>query len=113
MFLTSCFDFGENWRDGNYAVYWIDNSSEKVLGYGVGDGGFVQRIGANIISVGANKSFISAISCRKTACGYFYIDRKKDHKFADGHEAVYGPFSEKQFEAKTVELGLPNLSVKI
>ena len=113
LFLTACSDFGENWRSGDYAVYWIDNPNDKELGYEVGDGVFITRINSRISAVGENESYISAISCSKNKCSYFYIDRKKDHKYADGPEAVYGPFNKEQFEIKTAELGLPALSTKI
>ncbi len=113
LFLAGCSDFGENWRNGKYAVFWIDDPDNKVLGYEVEDGAFIKRIGPKISAVGANDSYISAVSCRRNRCSYFYIDREKDHKYADGPEAVYGPYGKDQFDAKTIELELPVLSTKI
>lgn len=113
LFLTACSDFGENWRSGDYAVYWIDNPDDKVLGYEVGEGAFIKRIDARISAVGANENYISAISCSNNKCSYFYIDRLKDHKYADGPEAVNGPYNKEEFEAKTSELSLPTLSTQI
>lgn len=113
LLLAGCSDSGEKWRSGDYVVYWIDNTNERVLGYDVGDGAFIKRIDAKVKSVGANEGYISVVSCQETKCSYFYIDRKIDHKYADSHESVSGPFNEEQFKSKSTELGLPTLSVEI
>ncbi len=110
--LGGCiFDSGEKWKDSPYIVIWIDDGKNMTLNYEVGDGGSVERVGKKIMAVGSNKKYIvvkqnpdgnSAIT------KYYFVDRNKDHKYADPDEAVVGPLTEEEFEKRKVQLKLPD-----
>ncbi len=82
------------WSNGPYEVYWIDGV--KSLGFNVGDGAYIGRIDEPK-SINANEKFITVYACPEQSFAYCYIDREKDHKFADATEFVFGPHTKESF----------------
>ncbi|WP_417357257.1 hypothetical protein [Gallaecimonas pentaromativorans] len=98
-----------SWSEGPYEVYWIDGV--KSLGFNVGDGAYIGRIDEPKF-INANEKFISVYACPEESCAYYYIDRSKDHKFAEPTEFVFGPYSQEAFMGLQQKLLLPELSTK-
>ncbi len=94
------------WHDGSYEIYWVDG--QKRLGFHVGDGVYIRRVDAPR-AIKTNSDFISVYACPEQQCVFYYIDRAKDHKFADSDEFVFGPFSQTQFAALRQKLPLPEI----
>ena len=108
-FLVTFFILGcsSSWRDGPYEVYWIDG--KKSLGFIVGEGSYIERI-EEPKEIKADTNFISVYACPEKSCAYYYIDRVKDHKFAESTEFVFGPYTKQEFEKLQKELSLPNIN---
>ena len=103
LFLLGC---SPSWKEGPYEVNWIDGT--KTLGYSLGEGAYIGRIDEPRI-IASNENYISVYACPDDPCSYYYIDKIKDHKFAEHDEFVYGPFTELEFAALVVSLGLPKV----
>lgn len=101
LLLASCSPY---WAEPPYEVYWIDGT--KTLGYAVGDGAFISRVDEPV-NIASNNRYLSVYACPKTQCAFYYIDKEKDHKYADHDEFVYGPFSQQQFEMLAEQNDLP------
>jgi len=98
----------QEWSDGPYKIYWING--ERKLGYSLGNGAFISRLDAPKL-ISSNNQFISIYSCHDMKCHYFYIDKEKDHKFAEHNEFVYGPFDTKNYKILKDKLNLPTLNI--
>jgi len=103
LFILGC---SPSWEESPYEVYWIDGA--KSLGYSLGEGMFIGRIDEPK-SIKSNENYISIYACPEEYCSYYYIDKNKDHKFAEHNEFVYGPYSENQFSVLVSRLGLPSV----
>lgn len=90
-----------------YEVYYIDGV--KTLGYSIGEGSYIGRINEPK-NINANKKYISVYACLYKTCYFYYIDKTKDHKFADHYEFVFGPYTNEQFTRLVKKLGLPSIS---
>lgn len=101
IFIVGC---SSSWSDGPYEVYWI--AGKKSLGYSLGEGSYIQRI-EEPKEIKANKYFISVYACPESSCAFYYINRVKDHKFAESSEFVFGPYTEQEFEKLQKQLPLP------
>lgn len=106
LLLVSC---SSSWSEPPYEVYWINGV--KSLGFRVGNGAYIGRIDEPRF-INANKKFISVYACPEESCAYYYIDRIKDHKFAESTEFVFGPYTKKVFFGLQQKLLLPELSAK-
>ncbi|MCF2911255.1 hypothetical protein L1285_23460 [Pseudoalteromonas sp. DL2-H2.2] len=104
LFLIAC---SPSWEESPYEVYYIDGT--KTLGYSLGEGGYIGRIDEPV-NIKANEKFISVYACPYKACGFYYIDKIKDHKFAEHDEFVFGPYTNEQFIRLVKKLGLPSIS---
>ncbi len=111
LYLTAALLAGcsASWSDGPYEVYLID--SVRTLGFRIGEGAYIGRIDEPK-NINANKKYISVYACPEEVCAYYYIDRIKDHKFADPAEFVYGPYTKKAFTQLQNSLLLPELGSK-
>jgi hypothetical protein len=109
LFLVALSIIGcsSSWSDGPYEVYWIDGT--KSLGYNVGEGAYIKRIEESK-EINANSHFISVYACPEKSCAFYYIDRVKDHEFAESTEFVFGPYTKQEFEKLQKELSLPNIN---
>jgi hypothetical protein len=112
--LSGCiFDHGELWRDGPYSVGWIDSGDSLTLSYDVGNDAAIGRVDEKVVAVGSNLRYVVVKQIPRhgpAAINYFYVDRARDHAYADPKDAVSGPFTESEFEKKRAELKLPELS---
>ena len=107
------FDSGVEWRDGPYILIWIDVPSSTTLNYDLEGGTSVGRIDETVFSVGRNDRYIVAKQHPRGDKGitnYFFIDKAKDHPYADPHDVVVGPLSEMEFRTKARELRLPEFT---
>ncbi|MBE0357356.1 hypothetical protein [Pseudoalteromonas phenolica] len=103
IFLLGC---SPNWREAPYEVYIIDGT--KSLGYALGNGGYIGRIDEPV-NIASDETFLSVYACPKNVCGFYYIDKRNDHKYAEAQDVVFGPLSEEQFLSLHIELGVPHL----
>ncbi|WP_105254938.1 hypothetical protein [Pseudoalteromonas sp. T1lg75] len=94
------------WKELPYEVYYIDGA--KTLGYSLGDGAYIGRVDEPKY-IATNTKYISVYACPENTCSYFYIDKTKDHKFAEHNEFVFGPYTKAQFAGLESKLGLPQL----
>lgn len=94
------------WEEPPYEVYYIDGT--KTLGYSIGEGSYIGRIDEPI-NINANKKYISVYACPYKTCSFYYIDKTKDHKFAEHDEFVFGPYTNEQFTTLVKKLGLPSV----
>lgn len=104
LFLSGC---SPVWEEPPYEVYYIDGT--KTLGHSLGEGAYIGRIDEPI-NIETNEKFISVYACPYETCAFYYIDKIKDHKFAEHDEFVYGPYTKDQFSALIKKLGLPVVS---
>lgn len=111
LFLVGCiFDSGELWRDDPYFVLWLDSGDNVALYFDLGKDGAIGRVQPRVVAVGSNDNYVVVKQAGNHGVNYFYLDRTKDHKFADPKESVFGPFSESEFDKKRMELNLPTFS---
>ena len=106
VLLLGC---GQSWKEEPYEVIWINGTSS--LGYNVGNGAYIGRVDFPM-HIASNENYISVYACEDSVCSFYYIDKVKDHKYADHGEFVYGPFSKDTFSAIKDNLGLPNIEIK-
>ncbi len=104
LLLASC---SQIWEEQPYEVYYID--STKALGYSLGEDAYIRRIDEPV-NIDTNKKYISVYACPYETFAFYYIDKTKDHKFAEHDEFVYGPYTKEQFSALIKKLGLPSIS---
>jgi len=109
--LGSCglFDSGTPWRDGRYALLWIDLPDDVGLDYDVGSGGWTTLVDVRVFAVGSDARYIVAKQHPKgdrSITNYFIIDKRLDpNRPASG--AVMGPLTAREFEVKQRDLQLP------
>ncbi|KAF7783547.1 hypothetical protein PRUB_a3341 [Pseudoalteromonas rubra] len=103
LFLVGC---SPVWEEPPYEIYYIDGA--KTLGYRLGEGGYIGRVDEPEL-VKTNEKYISVYACPHKSCAFYYIDKAKDHKFAEADEFVFGPYTKAQFTALVKKLGLPNV----
>ena len=104
LFLIGC---SPAWEEQPYEVYYIDGT--KTLGHSLGEGAYIGRIDEPV-NIETNEKYISVYACPHETCAFYYIDKIKDHKFAEHDEFVYGPYTKDQFSALVKKLGLPVVS---
>jgi hypothetical protein len=112
VILVSCiiiFSLWPSWSDGPYEVYWIDG--KKSLGYSLGEGAHIRRI-ESPRKIEANEKYISIYACPDDSCGFYYIDRTKDHQFAEATEFVFGPYTKAKFMELQQTMLLPMLDTE-
>jgi hypothetical protein len=110
--LISCiivFSLWPSWSDGPYEVYWIDE--QKSLGYSLGEGAYIRRID-NPQELQVNEKYISLYACPEDSCGFYYIDKSKDHQFAEPTEFVFGPYTKDKFMELQQTMLLPMLNIE-
>jgi len=95
------------WEESPYEVYYIDGT--KTLGHSIGEDMYIGRIDEPV-NIETNDKYISVYACPYEACSFYYIDKIKDHKFAEHDEFVYGPYTKEQFSALIKQIGLPSVS---
>ncbi|MDR7120928.1 hypothetical protein [Rheinheimera soli] len=111
VILVSCiiiFSLWPSWSDGPYEVYWIDG--KKSLGYSLGDGAYIRRI-ENPREIQVNEKYISLYACPEDSCGFYYIDKSKDHQYAEAAEFVFGPYTKSKFMELQQTMLLPMLKI--
>ena len=104
LLLLSC---SPAWEESPYEVYYIDGT--KTLGHSLGEGAYIGRIDEPV-NIEANDKYISVYACPYKTCAFYYIDKIKDHKFAEHDEFVYGPYTKEQFSVLVKKVGLPSVS---
>jgi hypothetical protein len=110
IFCINFFGCSPSWSDGPYEVYWIDG--QKSIGYSLGDGAYIGRIDEPK-EIQANEKYISVYACPEDSCGFYFIDKVKDHKFAEPTEFVFGPYTKNKFAELQQAMSLPILNVEV
>jgi hypothetical protein len=98
-----------SWQESPYEVYYIDGS--KALGYHLDEGTYIGRID-DPKQIASNDSYLSVYACPDGICAFYYIDKVKDHKFADHDEFVFGPYTKQAFLDVQRVLSLPQLDIE-
>jgi len=108
--LQSC-DSRTEWHDGNYEVVWID-TPELSLYLNVGEGALNQRVGPEVIAVGANSKYITVKQRDPNTklISFYFIEKATDGIYKNSAEVTKGPFSESEFQKLSTELDLPKFS---
>jgi hypothetical protein len=110
VLLVACrlFDSGIEWRNGRFALLWIDVPDEVRLSYDEGNGGWSEIIPAQVFAVGSDDRFIVAQQHPggdRAVTNYFVLDTRQ---YDSSHRAgLIGPLNTAQFERKASELKLP------
>lgn len=118
ILLCSCglFDSDVMWRGGPYVFMWIDTVDNSTVSYELDEGTSIGRIDATVYAVGWDGRYLVAKqhpSGNKSITNFFYIDSRRDAKYAEPSEVVVGPMTAAEFQAKAVELDLPGFSKTI
>jgi hypothetical protein len=111
LFCAGCslFDSGVEWRDGKYALIWIDLPDEVSLSYEVSEGGWVGLVEPRVFAVGADDRYVVAKQHPggdRLSTHYFIVDRRQD-VVRHSERAITGPLTETEFQRKATELRLP------
>ena len=104
------FDSGVEWRDGPYALMWIDLPDEVQLPYYLGNGGWATLVLPRVFAVGSNDQYVVACQhpgCEKALTNYFIVDKRQYVAKRGPGTAVLGPISEKEYAATAAQLRLP------
>ena len=110
--LPGCglFDSGIVWRQGPYALTWIDDPQAVRLSYDAGKGSWAGRVEPRVFAVGADESYIVAKQHPggdKRITNYYVINVKEDSL---SRPLVVGPLTEEDFKRKSAELKLPTFT---
>lgn len=104
----SLFDSGIEWKDGNYALLWIDVPDDVALDYSKDGKGWSPLIERRVFAVGSDLRYIVVKQHPggdKARTNYYLIDKAKDE-----FHCVQGPMGESEFLKRKQELGLPQFT---
>jgi hypothetical protein len=104
------FDSGVVWRQGPYALMWIDDPADVSLSFDEGKGSWSDRIEPRVFAVGANERYIVAKQHPKgdkRITHYFIIDLKEDSL---PKPAVIGPLTAEDLARQSRNLRLPEFT---
>ena len=109
---TGCglIDSGVVWRQGAYALIWIDDPKHVSLTLDARNGGRIGRISPQVFAVGANERFIVAKQHPdgdKAITNYFIIDITQD---SVSKPAILGPLTEADYALKSSDMTLPTFT---
>lgn len=105
--LISC-DSQAEWSSDEYAVYWIDQPDNRMLGRKLDSGNFIGRVEAILFAVGENEKWV--VAARRDARGgefFYYILKSQDTDFKNGSDVVQGPYERMEFERRRSKYNLP------
>ena len=111
--ITSC-DSGNEWKSGDYAVYWIDSPSNRSLGFELKRGTYLGRVGPQVFAVGEDERWIVAgrfVDGDKKNAEFYYFSKNLDGKDKNSEDVVRGPFDRSAYLAEKHARNLPDLSV--
>jgi hypothetical protein len=112
--LSSCnFDSGIPWRDGPYALKWIDTPNDVWLEYRRPGGDSDVRVEPRVFAVGRNEHYVVAKQHPggdRTVTNFFIIDATRETPRSVQRDVVRGPLTEAEFERLSHELGLPSFT---
>ena len=112
--LNSCslFDGGTPWRDGKYALLWIDEPDEVELAYDEGNGGWSALVDPRVFAAGSDERYVVVKQHPRgdrSITNYFIVDRRLYAK-KNPNRAVTGPFTASEFESRQRQLQLPGFT---
>jgi len=99
-----------------YYLTYNDIKSEMSLSYYIGDNSFVGVVSYAVFAIGYNSDFIIVKnhpftrpnSIDRTVTNYFIVPLDYDISLGKVDENKIGPFSEKEFNEKRIELKIPS-----
>jgi hypothetical protein len=98
---------------GPYILIAVDSDEQLSVGYDLGNGCSIGRIGSVVTDVGWNSDYIVATVRPPEKPGaspsYYYLDIKRDSKWG-GVQAVTGPLSLTDYERAKRNLNLPDFT---
>ena len=101
---------------GPYYLNAVDTDEQMSLCYALDGGDRVGRIDETVFAVGWNDRFIVAKQHPKNdrnVTNYFFLEMARDNSHADPSASVTGPLTEAVFQAKKIELGLPDFTLTV
>lgn len=108
-FLLSSCDSGELWRDGVYAVYWIDTHDNIVLGRHV-NGAWIGRVSPTVDAVASNETYIVARrrDFADSPPEFRVLNKTLDTDYAERFVSVSHALAEAEFNHLKARLNLPD-----
>jgi hypothetical protein len=109
--LPACalFDSGIEWRDGPYALTWIDLPDEVALSYDMGRGSWAGVVEPRVFAVGANDRYVVVQQHPggdRSVTNFFIVDKRED-VLKRPKVAIIGPLTAEQFRDKAANLKVP------
>ncbi len=108
------------WRSEKYVLVAVDARGQMNLSFDLGNGTAVGLVGPTVFSVGADDKHIVVkqhpsrdpfgSSFDRFTTHYFIVARTTSPEIAERRRGVRGPLSEKEFQALTTALSLPQFS---
>ncbi|SRR6266540_2620820 len=108
------------WRSEKYVLVAVDARGQMNLGFDLGNGMTVGLVGPTVFAVGADDKHIVVKqhpsrdpfgdSSDRTTTNYFIVARTTSPEIAERQKGVRGPLTQKEFEALTTVLSLPQFS---
>lgn len=101
----SLFDSGTEWKDGPYALLWIDIPADVTLSYSNNQRAWSPLVEKQVFAVGSDSRYIVAKQHPdgdRSKTNFYVVDRSRGE-----FHSVRGPMSEVEFTKITVQLGLP------
>lgn len=101
-------DSGIEWRDGRYALIWIDDPNEISLDLQTSPDGWPPLVDKRVFAVGSDQRYIVAKqhpSGDRFTTNFFVIDKSKDE-----FHCVQGPMTESDFLRLNAGLHLPQFT---
>ena len=113
LLITGCGFVHDEHIIGSYRLIAVDTGSQSSISYDLGNGSSVGRINKTVFAYGFDQRYIVAKQHpdgRKSITNYFYLNMKKDSKYAEPSASVTGPLTQKEFEAQALKLKLPKFT---
>ena len=113
LLVTGCGFSHDEHITGSYRLTAIDIDSQMSIYYDLGDSSGVGRIDETVFSYGFDDIYIVAKQHpknNKSITNYFYLDMRKDSKYAEPSDSVTGPLTKEEFETAALKLKLPKFT---
>jgi hypothetical protein len=102
-------DSGVLWKGGPYVLTWIDHRENVFLAYDFGSGGGKETVAPCVFAVGFDGQYVVVKqhpNGDRKITNYFIVNAQKDSP----DEPALGPFTEAEFQQKSVEMKLPRFT---
>jgi hypothetical protein len=99
---------------GPYILIAVKSDEQLCVGYDIGNGCSIGRIGPVVTDAGWDSAYIVAAvrppGKPQARPSYYYLEINRDSKWGNNSEAVTGPLSQAEFDLAKQKLNLPDFS---